>query len=154
MGLASLIRSELVFPQLPGSDRLTVLRALSERIAQAGFIQAPESLYQKLCEREELGSTCVGQSVAIPHCKLKGLDEVLVSVAISEKGVDFGAEDDVPVRLFFAVISPEDAPAAHLQSLALISRWIQTNSHVEKLIELSDYEAILAFLEKSEAAEE
>jgi len=92
--------------------------------------------------------------VAIPHCKLKKLKEVLVSVALSADGVDFGAEDDVPVRLFFTVISPDDAPAAHLQSLALISRWIKANSHVEKLTELSSRGEILAFLESSEDAAE
>jgi len=154
MGLASLIRPELVFPNLQGSDRQTALRFLSEQIAAAGFVDAPDSLYRKLCEREELGSTCVGPLVAIPHCKLDGLDEVVVSAAISAAGVDFGAEDDVPVRLFFTVISPDEAPAAHLQALALISRWIKSESQVEKLITLSSGEEILEFLERSEATEE
>lgn len=154
MGLATLIRPELVFPDLPGSDRQTALRAIADHIAEAGFIADPDPLYRKLCEREDLGTTCVGHSVAIPHCKLKKLKEVLVSVALSADGVDFGAEDDVPVRLFFTVISPDDAPAAHLQSLALISRWIKANSHVEKLTELSSRGEILAFLESSEDAAE
>jgi PTS system nitrogen regulatory IIA component len=154
MGLASLIRPELVFPDLPGSDRQAALRFLSDQIAAAGFVEVADSLYQKLCEREGLGSTCVGHLVAIPHCKLEGLDEVLVSVAISADGVEFGAEDGAPVRLFFTVISPDDAPAAHLQSLALISRWIKSESNVAKLITLSTGEEILDFLERSEATEE
>lgn len=154
MGLASLIRPELVFPDLLGSDRQSVLRSLANSFADAGFITDPEALYRKLGEREDLGTTCVGHAVAIPHCKLKGLKEVLVSVATSSTGVEFGAEDDVPVRLFFTVISPDDSPAAHLQSLALISRWIKANSHVEKLIELSSREEILDFLERSGDAPE
>ncbi len=150
MDLASLIRQDLIFPDLPGHDRQTILRAIAERFAEAGVVDPADLLYRKLLEREDLGSTCVLPGVAIPHCKFKGLDEVIVSVGLCSEGVEFGAESDDPVRIFFTVISPDDQPAAHLQSLALISRWIKNNSNAEKLLELKASADILAFLEDSE----
>ena len=150
MELAALARPDLIFPDLPGSDRQTVLRAISERFEAAGVVEPGHELYRKLLEREDLGSTCVLPGVAIPHCKIKGLGEVVVSVGISPEGVDFGADDDEPVKVFFTVISPDDQPSAHLQSLAVISRWIKNNSHIAKLLEQRDGEEILDFLTASE----
>ncbi len=148
-----MIRPELVFSDLPGEDRQGVLRAIADRVAAAGFAAEPQRLYRKLVEREELGSTCVEPGVAIPHCKVEGLDEVVISVGVCPEGAEFGGEDDDPVRLFFTLISPADNPAAHLQSLALISRWIQANSHVESLLKLTDSDAIYEFLQTSRSEE-
>lgn len=153
MELASLVRSELIFPDLPGSDRQTVLRAISERIAGLGLIRDAETLYGKLCEREELGSTAVGDAVAIPHCKMARLEESIVAVGLSRSGVEFGATDQKPVRLFFILVSPADAPAEHLRSLASISRWIQADHHVERILELTGRDEILRFLRQEEAAD-
>ncbi len=150
MSLASQARPDLVFPDLPGPDRQAILRAISERFAAAGVVDPADLLYRKLLEREELGSTCVLPGVAIPHCKFDGIDEVVVSVGICPEGAEFGAEEGEPVKLFFTVISPANEPAAHLQSLALISRWIKNNNHVDKLLELTTGEEILAFLKESE----
>lgn len=146
MKLASQTRPDLIFIDLPGPDRQTVLRAIAERFAAAGVVDPADPLYLKLLEREDLGSTCIAPGVAVPHCKLAGVDEVFVSIGICPGGVDFGGPKDEPVRLFFTVISPEDDPAAHLHSLALISRWIKANNNVEKLLELTRADQILAFL--------
>lgn len=154
MALASQARPDLIFPDLPGPDREAVLRAIAERFAAAGVIDPAEELYRKLLEREDLGSTCVLPGVAVPHCKLEGLDEVVVSVGICPDGAAFGTPDEEPVKLFFTVISPADKPAAHLQSLALISRWIKNNNHVDTLLGLTTGAEILAFLEESEDNEE
>lgn len=142
MELARLIRPELVFAKLPGSDRVSVLRAVAERMAAEGVVGDPEELYRKLWEREELGSTGIGSAVAVPHCKLPGLAGVVVSVAICSQEIDFESRDGVPVRLLFTVISPEDEPAAHLQSLAAISKWVKADHHVERILSLADPEAI------------
>lgn len=149
--ISSLVRPELIFSDISGDDRRSVLRSISEGLVGAADIgSTADELFERLLEREELGSTSVGPLVAIPHCKLKGLHEVVVSVAVCRRPIDFGSDDDGPVQLFFTVISPEDDPAGHLQSLAMISRWIKENSHVEDLVELEDREAILAFLSGEE----
>ncbi len=149
MELASQARPDLIFTDLPGPDRESVLRAIAEGFAAAGVVDASELLYRKLIEREDLGSTCIAPGVAVPHCKLEELDEVVLSIGICPDGATFGGGDNDPVRLFFTVISPAEEPAAHLRSLALISRWIKVNRNVEKLLELTGADRILAFLRDS-----
>lgn len=148
MRLDSLTEPELIFPDLVATDRDAVLRTLASRVAAHEGIGDVDGLYDRLLEREQLGSTGVGAGVAIPHCKLKGLSEVVMAVGISRKGIDYGAIDTEPVRLFFLVISPTDAPAAHLQVLAAISRWLKKDSHVSRLLALHDRQKIYDLLEE------
>ena len=148
MRLASLTRPELIFPDLPAQDRDAVLRALAGRIAGLGLVRDAEGLFQKLREREQLGSTGIGAGVAIPHTKLPGLEEEIVAIAMVPEGVGFGAADGQPVRLLFLVLSPSSAPAAHLQVLAAISRWLRTPGKADHLLELRDPAAVVQFLEE------
>ena len=145
MRLASLTRPELIFPELSSRDRDAVLRELAGRIAKAGVVRDPEELFQKLREREQLGSTGIGSGVAIPHCKLPDLSHGIVAVGMVPDGVDFGAADGQPVRLLFVVLSPSASPGEHLQVLATISRWIQGNA--DRILELRDPAAVVDLLE-------
>jgi PTS system nitrogen regulatory IIA component len=146
--LASLVRPELIFSDLPEGDRKQVLRSFSERIAGLGLVQNAEQLYRQLWEREQLGSTGIGSGIAIPHCKIAGLRSGIVALGLVPQGVDFGAADGKPVRLFFLVISPDHSPAEHLQILAAISRWIKADQHAERLLELREPAAIYDFLQR------
>lgn len=148
MNLGSLTHPQLVFPDLAVRDVEGVLRAFADRVAELGFVPDADRLFEKLLEREQLGSTGVGSGVAIPHCKLKGLDEVVLAIGISRKAIEFGAIDTKPVRLFFVVVSPPDAPAAHLQVLAAISRWLKQDSHASRLLALHDRQKIFDLLEE------
>jgi len=148
MRLDSLTDPELIFPEIDASDREDLLRELSERLERRRVIRSSKELYDRLMEREQLGSTGVGAGVAIPHCKVKDLTEVVLAIGITRKGVDFGAVDTKPVRLFFLVVSPSDAPAAHLQVLAAISRWLKEDSHASRVLELRDRQAIYDLLEE------
>lgn len=146
MQLASLTRPELIFPDLSAEDRQGVLRAFAERIAKLGRVRDAGDLYQRLWEREQLGSTTLGNGVAIPHCKIPKLKEEIVAVGLAPGGVDFGAADGSPVRLFFLVVSPSELPGQHLQVLAAISRWLKSGEHSGKLLSLRTPEAIHDFL--------
>ncbi len=146
MRLAALVKPELIFAELPGSDRATVLRALSERLAATTLVDDANELYRRLSEREELGSTGVGSGVAIPHCKLNGLQKGVLAVGLCPDGVDFGAADGEAVKLFFLLVSPGNSAAEHLQSLAAISRWIKDQSQVERLLQLDNSQAIYELL--------
>ena len=148
MRLASLVRPELIFSDLPEGDRKEVLRSFAERIAGLGLVKDAELLYRQLWEREQLGSTGIGSGIAIPHCKIAGLRSGIVALGIVPQGVDFGAADGKPVRLFFLVISPDQSPAEHLQILAAVSRWIKAGQHAERLLELRDPAAIYDFLQR------
>lgn len=152
MDLASLTRPELIYPRLPGTDTPTVLRALADRLAAElptleGFgtprLHADaDEIYRKLLEREELGSTGIGTGVAIPHCKLEGLDRPVLSVGLLKRGIDFGATDGEAVRVFLVLLSPASAPAQHLQALAAVSKWVKTDGHVAQLRDRSDPDAV------------
>lgn len=149
MSLASLTRPELILPDLAASDRAGVLRALAGVVAADtadGLASDPEALYARLAEREELGSTAVGSGVAIPHCKLPGLPREVVAVAVSRRGVDFGAADGRPVQVFFLVVSPPASPAEHLRVLAAISRWVKADGHVGRLLAAGGREDIYRLL--------
>jgi len=144
-----LIRPELVFSDLPVTDCRGVLRALAGRVVAAGLAEDAERIYRALFEREQLGSTGIGEGVAIPHCKLPGLDHGIVAVGIARPGIDFGAPDGKPVSVFFLVLSPEANPAEHLQTLARVSRWVRHGENVEALLRLGTSAAVHDYLKES-----
>lgn len=149
ISLSSLVRRELVFPDLGGGDRDTLLRNFAQAMAEREAVRDWEALYRRLREREDLGTTGIGSGVAIPHCKLDRIDHVIVAVGVSRHGVEFDAVDEKPVRLFFLVLSPPEAPADHLKSLAAISRWAKADRHAERLLELRDADAIFDMLREN-----
>jgi PTS system nitrogen regulatory IIA component len=148
MRLSSLTRPDLIFADLPGADGPTVLRAFAERVVERGVLPDADVLYRRLLERERLGTTALGDGVAVPHCKIDGLDEVVVAVGLFQKGIEFEAADGEPVRLLFLVVSPTAAPAAHLQSLAAISRWVKADHHVARVLEEREPQAIFELLDE------
>lgn len=147
MNLGSLTHPRLVFPDLAVRDVEGVLRAFADRVAELGFVPDADRLFEKLLEREQLGSTGIGSGVAIPHCKMKGLDRAILAIGASKRPVEFGAVDGQPVRLFFLVVSPHDSPAVHLQVLSAISKWVKADHHVERILGLHDREAIFRLLQ-------
>jgi len=132
--LETLTDPHLIFPGLVGRDAGAVLRELAGKLAEAGVVSDAEQLFDRLWERERLGSTAIGRGIAIPHCKLERLDRVVVAAGLAPAGVGFGAADHQPVRLFFVVVSPSRSPAEHLQLLAAISRWVKADGRVDRLL--------------------
>jgi PTS system nitrogen regulatory IIA component len=128
-----LVDPALVFTDVDGSSRDAALRGLAERLERQGAIPSASDLYARLLERERQGSTAMGRGVAIPHCKLQQVERVVVAVAVLPRGLDADSPDQEPVRLIFLVVSPEASPAAHLQSLAAISRWLKDDRNLERI---------------------
>ena len=150
MLLGELTRPDLIFTDLPATDRQEVLRALAGRVAERGLVASGEELFLKLWEREQLGTTGIGSGIAIPHCKLPGLAHGIVAVGLTMpagEGVDFGAADGKPVQVLFLVVSPSGSPAEHLQVLAALSRWVRAGQHAEKILALRDPAAVYDLLQ-------
>jgi nitrogen PTS system EIIA component len=120
-----LVDERFVFPDLASKTLEEALAEMAQDLARAGVVRDPEDLKRRLIERESMGSTGLGGGLAIPHCKLRELSDVVLSIGFSRSGIDFHAADGVPVTLIFLVLSPADAPALHLQALARISRVIR-----------------------------
>jgi len=141
MSLASLTRPDLILTDLQAADRSQVLHELADRLARRGVTRDPEGLFRDLWEREQQGSTGIGGGVAIPHCKVKGLAKPVVALGLVAAGVDFEAADGQPVTLILLILSPSESPAAHLQVLAVVSRWIKSGRHRE-ILGLHDPQAV------------
>jgi PTS system nitrogen regulatory IIA component len=120
-----LVDERLVLPDLASKTLEEALEEMAQGLARAGIVRDPEDLKRRLVERESMGSTGLGGGLAIPHCKVRELGDVVLSIGVSRSGIDFRAADGVPVTLIFLVLSPADAPALHLQALARISRVIR-----------------------------
>ena len=148
MHLVELTDPELIFPDISGTDGDAVLREFSQRLAALGHVRKPDLLFERLQERENLGSTALGHGVAVPHCRLQGLSKLLVAVGLSPQGVSFQAEDGKPVHVFFLVVSPNNAAAEHLHCLAAISKWVK-NGRLERVIGLRDPAEIYKLIEEA-----
>jgi PTS system nitrogen regulatory IIA component len=122
-----------IMPEVHADNLEGILREFTQHLASTSKVSDPEKLFQILLEREKLGSTGIGNGVAIPHGRLPGLDTILVAFGRSPSGVDFHANDDQPVHLFFLLVSPEDSAGKHLKALARISK-IMKNPECRKAL--------------------
>lgn len=112
----------LVIDDLRATDRRGVFFEFAGLLAASGRVTDGEQLVRVLTDRESLGSTGIGDGVAIPHGKLKGLRQIVIAFGRSLRGVDFSAQDGKPAHLIFLLVAPEENPGDHLKVLARISR--------------------------------
>jgi PTS system nitrogen regulatory IIA component len=141
MKILDILTSEaLIAPNLTGSSKTAVLRELAQHlVAQhpaAGI--DPERLVDVLWERERLGSTAIGDGIAIPHGKLPGLTGVIGAFGRHVGGVDFDSLDGSPTHLFFLLVAPEDSVGQHLKALARVSRLLKDRAFRDKLVGAAD----------------
>ena len=122
MKIAEFLREDLILPDLASSAKSGVLAELSQGLGRAHPQLDAARLAEVLVEREKLGSTGIGEGVAIPHGKLPGLPGLLAAFGRSVRGVDFAAIDGRPTHLFFVLFAPENSAGVHLKALARISR--------------------------------
>ncbi len=127
-----------------------VLQQLGQ-IAERDYGLPAAMVVERLIERERLGSTGFGAGVAIPHAKIENLDHVVAIVIHTAAPVDFKAVDDLPVDLFFCLLSPIDAGSLHLKALAQSSRWLRDRKFVAKLRGAGSAEAIYALFSALDA---
>lgn len=151
MPLADLLAPNAVFPMLRASSKK---QALQELASQAAALTGREQreIFETLLQRERLGSTGVGNGIAIPHGKLGGLDKLFGMFARLEKPIDFEALDGAPVDLVFLLLAPEAAGADHLKALARVARMLRDPDVVEKLRATRDATAMRAILTAASAS--
>lgn len=151
MKIVDILSSEqLVAPSLSGANKTAVLRELAEHLArQHGEIDAGR-LVEVLWERERLGSTAIGDGIAIPHGKLPGLKGVVGAFGRHVAGVDFDSLDGSPTHLFFLLVAPEESVGQHLKALARVSRLLKDRSFRDKLISAPDSAAIFRLIREED----
>jgi nitrogen PTS system EIIA component len=120
--IADFLSPQAVVADMQSRTKPEVLRELSATLAKAHKSLSEDRLVAVLQEREKLGSTGIGEGVAIPHGKLAGMDSLQAAFCVSRQGVDFESIDGKPTHLFFALVAPENSAGVHLKALARISR--------------------------------
>jgi PTS system nitrogen regulatory IIA component len=135
MKIKDVLKGSCVIADLTGQTKNEVLRELAVALRDAGQINEVETAVRVMLEREKLGSTGIGDGIAIPHGKLKGLNRILCAFGRSLKGVPFDSVDRQPVHIFFLLLSPEDSAGLHLKMLSRISRILRDQTFRKRLLE-------------------
>ena len=145
MEIIEIITPESVVANLKVTSKKQALQELSKKIAEL-VGQDERKIFDILLEREKLGTTGVGNGIAIPHGKLDDLDKLQGVFARLERPVDFDAIDERPVDLIFLLVAPESAGADHLKALARVSRLLRDKTMCDKLRGSDNAEALYALL--------
>ncbi len=145
MEIEDLITPAGVIPKLRATGKKQALQELAKRAAEVTGLHE-RAIFDVLLERERLGSTGVGNGIAIPHGKLAELQKLHGVFARLDSPVDFDSVDDQPVDLVFLLLAPEAAGADHLKALARVSRLLRDRTVCEKLRGANSADAIYALL--------
>src|ERR1700739_4287763 len=148
MPLTDLVAPNATLPALKVNNKKQVLHELAARAAPLTG-QNERAIFETLMQREKLGSTAVGNGIAIPHGKLPNLTRLFGLFARLDRPVDFEALDGQPVDLMFLLLAPEGAGADHLKALARIARLLRDAETARKLRESRDAESLYAVLTES-----
>jgi len=135
MKIMDYLNEEWVIPNLQGTDKPSILKELSSLLVKPCQVTSVEELLQVLLDREKLGSTGIGEGIAIPHGRLKKLKRFYISFGRSLKGVDFDSIDRKPSQLFFLVMAPENSAVDNLKLLSRIVTLLKEPSFKKRLME-------------------
>jgi PTS system nitrogen regulatory IIA component len=149
MEIHDLLPPEGVTADLKVTSKKQALQDLAKRAAEVSGLHE-RTVFDVLMERERLGTTGVGNGIAIPHGKLPNLDRLYGFFARLGQPIDFQAIDERPVDLIFVLLAPESAGADHLKALARISRLLRDQGVCDKLRGTDNAEALFAILTESE----
>ncbi|OPY08936.1 MAG: PTS system fructose-specific EIIABC component [Syntrophaceae bacterium PtaB.Bin095] len=134
MKIIDMLKVEDILVDLRSDNKGDVLRELVQPFVESPRNLDSEATVHALHERERLGSTGIGDGIAIPHGKIPGLDELVLSFGRSAAGIPFDAMDGKPVHLFFLLIAPENSAGLHLKALAKISKMLKDGVFRTKLM--------------------
>ncbi len=142
MKLSDVIAQDHIIPELKATDKKAALSELADVICNIYSDIDKGRLVKVLIDREQLGSTGIGDGVAIPHGKLSSVKHPIVSFGRSKEGLDFDAMDGQPVYLFFLLLAPENSSGFHLQVLTRIAKILKNSSFRKALMEAPTTETI------------
>lgn len=146
MKIADALSKELTLSNLTAKNKVDCLMEFAQAMAEAHPELKKDEIAHILLEREKLGSTGIQDGVAIPHGKVKALENVIILFGRSIEGVDFQAYDNKPTHLFFVLLAPENATTVHLKLLARLSKLLKSPALRGKLLKAKDAETIYRIL--------
>jgi PTS system nitrogen regulatory IIA component len=151
--ICDILKQAMLVTDLQAGDKESVLRELAVHLCNNApdVHSRAEEVLSALLNRERLGSTGVGEGVAIPHAKIAGLKSLVACFGRATGGVAFDAIDYQPVRLIFVLLVPENSAGAHLKALARISRLLKNGAFRDRLLHLADPATLYrAFVEEDD----
>ena len=148
MKIGEILCTKAVIIDLKATNKLEVIQEIISSLVNAGAIDKKNKakLIEILMAREALGSTAIGQGVAIPHGKCEYVDKLTAALGISKKGVDFDSLDGEPAYIFFLLVAPTDSAGPHLKALARISHLLKDKYFRENLKNAKDDKTILKLI--------
>ena len=146
MKIDEILSKDSIIANLTGTNKEEVLREITDFLQNQSLIKDKETLFNTLMEREKLGSTGIGENVAIPHGKSDELSQIITVFARSLKGVDFEALDQKPVHFLCMVIAPSNSTGQHLKTLARISRIFKNQNLRDNILKLQNADQIYSLL--------
>ena len=135
MRVADILTADLVIPNLRSSTKAEVLQELAYHLAARRPAIKAEQLVTVLLDRERLGTTAIGEGIAIPHGKLPGLKGVVAVFGRSLSGIDCHSLDGLPTKLFFLLVAPDESAGLHLKALARVSRLLKERTFRDRLLQ-------------------
>lgn len=135
MKITDILHEDSIIGKLTSRDKKGVLEELVSVLVEHGRLKSKENPVQVLLERERLGSTGIGDGIAIPHGKLKDIKSMICSFGRTREGIDFQSIDEKPSHLFFLLFAPQESAGEHLQALARLSRILKDGQLRKRLME-------------------
>lgn len=145
MKVMEFLSKKAILTDIKSTKKEDVLKELVDVLINAGDIEKRHrnKLIEALMARESLGSTAIGQGIAIPHAKLDCVKNLIAAFGLSKKGVDFDSLDGEPAYIFFLLVAPQDSAGPHLKALARISRLLKDKFFRDSLRACSDDKSII-----------
>lgn len=150
MRILDFLSKDCIEINLKSKNKKEVITEMVEILKGKDAILDKKLVIDSLMEREELGSTGVGQGIAIPHSKTKGVKELIGAFGVSKNGVEFEALDGEPVHIFFLLLAPEGAAGLMLKALARVSNFLKNKYYRKKILDAKSTEEIIQILEEEE----
>ncbi len=152
MKISEMLDPRAIVSNVSSGSKRKALEELSASVAAANTGLNSDQVLTTLLEREKLGSTGVGEGIAIPHGKVAGLSQIVVGFGRSLEGVEFDAIDGKPVHILFLLLAPEDSPGTHLKALARISRLLKDTDFRKRLMHARDDAELVEVIRKEDEA--
>ncbi|QDT67012.1 PTS sugar transporter subunit IIA [Calycomorphotria hydatis] len=152
MNLTDFVVPEAILADLKAETKEEAIRAMVASLKDTGSISADEEegIVAAIMKREELGSTGIGNGVAVPHTKHPSVDKLIATVALTHDGVDFASLDGEDVYILFLLVSPPDKPGDHLRGLENISRHLRSQNFCSFLKQAKSREEVLDLLKEAD----
>jgi PTS system nitrogen regulatory IIA component len=143
MEIASLLSLSTVLCKQQSTSKKRILEDISEHLSHAFPYLSANTIFSALVSREKLGSTGIGNGIAIPHCRIADCKEITAMLITLTQGIDFDAIDSEKVDVVFVLIVPEDANENHLKTLAAIAEAFSDESTLHNVRQAQDSQALL-----------